>query len=122
MGITNEVDTTLLHECFELDQYDNLLIPELMEAIRKRRDYLTWQQQTGQKQNKIDFAKKMKQEKLKCHPIAQRIALQEYFIRKQEEIIKDIEGWLSEESKTKELDRPAVEVMMDGWLKDYNLA
>ena len=43
MGLTNEVDTSLLHQCFELDQYDNLLKPEFMDAIRKRREYLLWQ-------------------------------------------------------------------------------
>ena len=42
MGLTNEVDTTLLHQCFELDQYDNLLKPDFMDAIRKRREYLIW--------------------------------------------------------------------------------
>ena len=42
MGLTSEVDTKLLHECFELDHYDNLLKPEFMDAIRKRREYLIW--------------------------------------------------------------------------------
>ena len=44
MGLSNEVDTALLHQCFELDHYDNLLKPEYMEAIRQRRDYLIWQE------------------------------------------------------------------------------
>ena len=37
MGLTSEVDVKLLHQCFELDSFDNLLKPEFMNAIRKRR-------------------------------------------------------------------------------------
>jgi hypothetical protein len=42
MGLTDEVDISLLHQCFELDHYDNLLKPEFMDAIKKRREYLEW--------------------------------------------------------------------------------
>jgi hypothetical protein len=37
MGLTKEVDVKLLHKCFELDSFDNLLKPEFMDAIRARR-------------------------------------------------------------------------------------
>ena len=37
MGLTSEVDVKLLHQCFELDSFDNLLKPEFMNAVRKRR-------------------------------------------------------------------------------------
>lgn len=40
MGLTSEVDVKLLHQCFELEQYDNLLKPEFMDAVRKRRERL----------------------------------------------------------------------------------
>lgn len=40
MGLTRNVDLKLLHECFELDPYDNLLKPELMDAVRLRRDLI----------------------------------------------------------------------------------
>jgi len=40
MGLTSEVDVKLLHQCFELDSFDNLLKPEFMNAVRKRRDAL----------------------------------------------------------------------------------
>ena len=60
MGLTSEVDTTLLHECFDLDHYDNLLKPEFMDAIRKRREYLIWQEQVEAEQKRIAFLKEMK--------------------------------------------------------------
>jgi hypothetical protein len=75
MGLTTEVDTKLLHQCFELDQYDNLLKPEFMDAIRKRREYLIWQEQVGAEEKRIKFLKEMKQETMKCNIIAQRIRL-----------------------------------------------
>jgi hypothetical protein len=60
MGLTSEVDTKLLHECFDLDHYDNLLKPEFMDAIRKRREYLIWLEQVEAEQKRIAFLKEMK--------------------------------------------------------------
>lgn len=40
MGLTSDIDSKLLHECFELEQFDNLLKPEFMNALNKRRQYL----------------------------------------------------------------------------------
>jgi hypothetical protein len=40
MGLTKEVDLKLLHKCFALDSFDNLLKPEFMEAVRARRAHL----------------------------------------------------------------------------------
>ena len=40
MGLTSEVDVKLLHQCFELDAFDNLYKPEYMDAVRARRDYI----------------------------------------------------------------------------------
>lgn len=40
MGLTKEVDLKLLHKCFSLDSFDNLLKPEFMEAVRARRQHL----------------------------------------------------------------------------------
>jgi hypothetical protein len=57
MGLTNEVDTKLLHQCFELDQYDNLLKPDFMDAIRKRREYLIWEEQVTAENERIQFLK-----------------------------------------------------------------
>ena len=60
MGLTNEVDTSLLHQCFELDQFDNLLKPEYMDAIRRRREYLIWEAQVEAEKKRIEFLKQMK--------------------------------------------------------------
>jgi hypothetical protein len=70
MGLTSEVDTKLLHECFELDHYDNLLKPEFMDAIRKRREYLIWQEQVEAEEKRIAFLRRMKQETMRCNAIA----------------------------------------------------
>jgi len=70
MGLTNEVDTTLLHQCFELDHVDNLLKPEYMDAIRRRREYLIWEEQVGAEEKRIEFLKTMKQETMRCNIIA----------------------------------------------------
>lgn len=121
MGLTSEVDTKLLHECFELDHYDNLLKPEFMDAIRKRREYLIWQEQVEAEQKRIAFLKEMKQKTMRCSPVAQRIALQEYLTEREPMIMKEIEDWLGDEEKVKTLDRATVEQMIDSWLEDYHL-
>jgi len=40
MGLTRDVDTKLLHKCFELETYDCLLKPEYIDAIRNRRQHI----------------------------------------------------------------------------------
>jgi len=120
MGLTNEVDTTLLHQCFELDQYDNLLKPDFMDAIRKRREYLIWEASIEAEKKRIEFLKQMKQETMRCNVISQRIALQEYLIAKTEDIAKDLEEW-ADEDKVKSLDRAQFDAMLDTWLSEFFL-
>ncbi len=120
MGLTNEVDTTLLHQCFELDQYDNLLKPDFMDGLRKRREYLIWQASVEAEEKRINFLKQMKQETMRCHAIAQRIALQEYLTTQEVQILKDIEE-VSDEAVIKSLDRPRTEALLDSWLAGFSL-
>ena len=42
MGLTDEVDISLLHQCFDIESHDNLLKPDFMDAVKKRREYLQW--------------------------------------------------------------------------------
>ena len=43
MGLTKEVDLKLLHKCFDLDAFDNLLKANFMDAVRARRALITAQ-------------------------------------------------------------------------------
>lgn len=36
MGLTSEVDVKLLHQCFDLEAFDNLYKPGYMNALRNR--------------------------------------------------------------------------------------
>ena len=121
MGLTDEVDTKLLHQCFELDHYDNLLKPEFMDAIRKRREYLIWQEQVEAEEKRIAFLKQMKQETMRCNIIAQRVTLQEYLIEREAHIAREVEEWLAYEEKLKMLDRATVDELIDSWLSDFHL-
>ena len=40
MGLTKEVDLKLLHKCFDLDAFDNLLKADYMDAVRARRELI----------------------------------------------------------------------------------
>ena len=53
-----------------------------MDAIRKRREYLIWEEQVTAENERIQFLKEMKQETMRCNIVAQRITLQEYLMEK----------------------------------------
>jgi hypothetical protein len=122
MGLTDEVDISLLHRCFELNHYDNLLKPEFMDAIKKRREYLEWDSKVSAEKKRIEFLKRLKQETMQCNIIAQRISLQEFLIVKEEEIMADIDVFTAgEPEKIQELDATEVNNMFDRWLAEYEL-
>ena len=53
MGLTSEVDVKLLHQCFELDSFDNLLKPEFMNAVRQRREALLDEARKKAEENRL---------------------------------------------------------------------
>lgn len=120
MGLSDEVNTSLLHECFELDHYDNLLKPDFMDAIKRRREYLEWEAKVSAEKKRIEFLRRLKHETMQCNIIAQRIALQEHLIRSEEQIMLDIDAYTQgEEEKIKTLDKATVLAMLEAWLADY---
>jgi hypothetical protein len=60
MGLTLDVDVKLLHKCFELDAFDNLLKPEYMDAIRKRREHIQAQNRRDEENRKIEAMRELK--------------------------------------------------------------
>jgi len=58
---------------------------------------------------------------MRCSPIAQRIALQEYLTEREPVIMKDIEDWLADEEKLKTLDKKTVEDMLESWLEEFEM-
>lgn len=121
MGLSDEVNTSLLHECFELDHYDNLLKPDFMDAIKRRREYLEWEAKVGAEKKRIEFLRRLKQETMQCNIIAQRIALQEYLIDREELIMTEIDSFTTDEEKKKTLDRAKVLEWFESWLTDFEL-
>jgi hypothetical protein len=69
MGLTKEVDLKLLHKCFELDTYDNLLKQDYMDAIRARRTHMVAQQDRVDENEVIAEKLKLKYETMKCNVI-----------------------------------------------------
>jgi len=122
MGLTKEVDLKLLHKCFDLDAFDNLLKAEFMDAVRARRDLIRDQQQRREDNEKIRKAIERRQETLRCHIIAQRMELQEHFIGISEEIFKSIDDQIANEETYKNLDKlGACEQFFDKWLESFDI-
>ena len=80
LGLTNNVDIKLLHKCFELDPFDNLLKADYMDAIRARRDLIRAQTTRKEENEKIEAAIIRRRKTLECSLIAQRMELQEHFL------------------------------------------
>jgi len=122
MGLTKQVDLKLLHECFELDPYDNLLKPEIMDAVRARRDLIRRQMQRKEDNDQIAKLLRLKEETMKCNIIAQRVHLQEHLAKNFEEIEKEIDGFINNEEEAKTLDRAKVESnVFEGWLREFKV-
>lgn len=121
MGLTSEVDVKLLHQCFELDSFDNLMKPEFMNAVRSRREALIEERRKLAELERLAELRRLKEETMKCNIIAQRIALQEFLISEESNITKTIEDAMNDEENIKSLARPHAEVMLDNWLAGFKL-
>lgn len=122
MGLTDDVDTGLLHQCFELQQYDNLLKPELMDAIVKRREHIAWEAQVAAEKQRIEFLKKMKEETIRCHLVAQRISLQEYILEREDQMYSEIQELLQDDERLKKFDKNEFLSMVDAWVSEFQLS
>ena len=78
MGLTSEVDVKLLHQCFDLEAFDNLYKPGFMDAVRKRREYIVEERRRAAEKQRLQELKRLKEETMKCNIISHRIAIQEF--------------------------------------------
>lgn len=62
MEITKDVDIHTLHKCFKLESYDNLLKPEFMDAVRKRRDVIRQEKLKIEEEKRKEDLKRLKEE------------------------------------------------------------
>lgn len=62
MVVSKDVDINMLHKCFKLDSYDNLLKPEFMDAVRKRRDVIRQEKLKEEEEARKTDLKKLKEE------------------------------------------------------------
>ena len=122
MGLTKEVDLKLLHKCFDLDAFDNLLKADFMDAVRARRDLIKAQQQRKDDNEQIRKAIERRQETQRCHIIAQRMELQEHLIAISEEIFKQIDDQIANDETYKLLEKGnACEMYFDKWLESFDI-
>jgi hypothetical protein len=62
MAITKDVDIHMLHQCFKLESYDNLLKSDFMDSVRKRREVIRQEKLKIQEDNRKEQLKKLKEE------------------------------------------------------------
>jgi hypothetical protein len=109
MSVTSDIDTKLLWQCFELDPYDNLLDGVYMDVVREKREEIIERRKIEAERLAREEAQKLKEEKMICNRIAQRISLQEYLLNKREEIENEFKSIVDDIERTRETFRPQVE-------------
>jgi hypothetical protein len=62
MAITKDVDIHMLHQCFKLESYDNLLKSDYMDAVRKRREVIRLEKLKIEEENRKEELKRLKEE------------------------------------------------------------
>eukprot|EP00742_Colponemidia_sp_Colp-10_P005991 GILJ01006412.1.p1 GENE.GILJ01006412.1~~GILJ01006412.1.p1 ORF type:complete len:1622 (+),score=306.28 GILJ01006412.1:470-4867(+) len=84
LALTSDVDVTVLHQCFDLEPYDNLLTPEYMHQYRvvQRRERERKRQQTAEEEaaRALEMAKRSEKKTLKTvyHTPRTRVELQRF--------------------------------------------
>jgi hypothetical protein len=121
LGLTSDLDVKLLHECFELDPHDNLLKPEFMDAVNKRRDYLRNNKDRIEQAKRNEELRRLKEETMRCNIIAQRVSFQEFCITKAETIKQIIGDKLKDEENVKNLTTKDVDDLFDEWFAEFDL-
>jgi hypothetical protein len=121
MGLTSEVDVKLLHQCFELDSFDNLLKPEFMNAVRNRRQALLEEKRKKAELERLEELRRLKEETMICNIISQRIQLQEYLLAQEQTLAKALEDKIQDEENFKALDRAHVENFLDETLATFKI-
>ncbi len=121
MSVSKDLDYKLLAEGFELDQYDNLLRSDFMEAVKDRKDDIILKQQYDELDQRREIDKKILEEKMLTSYWGQRIALQQYMKAKEQQAQADMDLFISSEENNKTLTREGVEKMLDEWLTDFKL-
>lgn len=121
MSISKDIDYKLLFEGFELEQYDNLLKSDYMEALKDRKDEIALTQQYQDLDTKRAIAKELFEEKMRSSHWGQRITLQQYLKTREAQALQEMEVFISSEENNKTLTRDGVEKMLDDWLSEFRL-
>lgn len=123
MGLTREVDLKLLQKCFKLDTFDNLLKPDLMQAVRERRRHLQEAQERKEQNEALTAKQTFADELLRCDVIAQRMELQEHLLKRGDEIIKVIDEYLQNEDEAKEVLSQdfVMNELFGNWLENFHI-
>lgn len=122
MGLTKEVDLKLLHKCFDLDSFDNLLKADYMDAVRARRDLIKAQIKREEDNLEIQKAIERRHQTLRCHIISQRMSMQEHLIKMSEQIYKMLDDIMANDDEKAKLTKESViDEFFNNWLGDFEI-
>jgi len=77
LGISSEVDVSILDECFNLDQYDKLLKKDFVDMLEIKREEIR-QERIETLNNQMELhKKKCHEEYMKCHILTIKSDLQQ---------------------------------------------
>lgn len=122
MSISTEIDYKLLNNCFELGIYDNLLKPDLMEAIHLRYNRINEETKWVSDDEKARKLNLVQEERSKCLKIGQRVLLQHYCCEKELEIKMELEAAINADQENKNLKKEDFLDMCEKWMVGHKLS
>jgi hypothetical protein len=120
LAVSTDVKVPLLVQSFYLDQYNNLLKPDFMKAVKLKRKQIVENKKNIESREKKDIFKRYKQEVMICEKIAQRINLQQIVYPKQNLIngIDDLEKLTDKERKL--TDKKCIDIIKE-FINDFKI-
>jgi len=120
LAVSTDVKVPLLVQSFYLDQYNNLLKPDFMKAVKLKRKHIVENKKNIELREKKDIFKRYKQEVMICEKIAQRINLQQIIYPKQNLIngIDDLEKLTDKERKL--TDKKCIDIIKE-FINDFKI-
>ncbi len=121
MAISTDINISFLQKNFELEEYDNLLCQDYMEAVNLKRKMISEAKAVKTENELKQIEKQYHQEIMKCERISQRLFLQKYVMERAKDIdtIDEIEKTVS--NKEEQLTKETAKELIDQILKQYKI-
>ena len=120
LAVSTDVKVPLLVQSFYLDQYNNLLKPDFMKAVKLKRKQIVEGKKNSELKDKMEILRRYRNEVMICEKIAQRINLQQIIYPKQN-LINGIDDLEKQTDKEKKLTESKCKDIINEFIIDFKI-